>query len=787
MNPTTVEQWDVFELELDGPADGNPFVDVRLAADFRQGDRVLKAEGFYDGEGTYRVRFMPDVLGQWAYTTVSNRPELDGKSGSFSCTKPSPGNHGPVGVRRTWYLAYADGTPYFQIGTTCYAWAHQGDALEEQTLRTLAASPFNKLRMCVFPKDYVYNHNEPPLYPFEGKPLKDWDFTRPNPAFWRHFETRVGQLRDMGIEADIILFHPYDRWGFANMDAPADDRYLHYVVARLAAYRNVWWSFANEFDFMKSKTEADWDRYFQLVQQVDPYNHLRGIHNGAKWYDHTKPWVTHCSIQSSDFGHMPDWREKYHKPILFDECRYEGDVPQGWGNLSGKEMTRRFWLGTMGGCYVGHGETYQHPDDVLWWSKGGVLHGKSPARIAFLKEIMAQAPPFEEMVPEPAPRPGVLALAKPGVQHLYYFTEPGEITVDLPGAREYKVDGIDTWAMTVVPLGSAGPGPARLAAPTGDYLVRLSAYGAGERRRPRAVAFAEPAEGLAPLKVRFRAEGDLECEWSFGDGRRSAEAAPEHEYQAPGVYTASLTVTDEAGLSSTAFVPVVVDSSSTGPLVRVGFPEGDVPATTAQGPIEHGPDGSYDFGAGEPWKWLTVGEAPLPELEGLRSFTILGWACPSSLEVGSGGNRIAFNLNYDRAGFDLVHLGDGRLRLAVNEWPDGVSNDSSTGKLVVGRWTFLAVTYDAGLDRDNVCWYFGDADTPAALDRKTTYAAGATGQGSGPLTIGNYNTTLHSAGLDRQFRGKLRAIQVFGSRLQGRGALPPETIRRCQQDTQGER
>jgi PKD repeat protein len=450
-------------------------------------------------------------------------------------------------------------------------------------------------------------------------------------------------------------------------------------------------------------------------------------------------------------------------------------------------MTRRFWLGTMGGCYVGHGETYKHPDDVLWWSKGGVLHGESPARIAFLKGIMAQAPPFEEMTPAPGPRLGVLALAKAGVQHLYYFTEPGEITVDLPGAQEYKVDGIDTWAMTVVPLGSAGPGPARLAAPTGDYLVRLSAYGTGERHRPQAVAFAEPAEGIVPLGGRFRAEGDLKCEWSFGDGGRSAEAAPEHVYQAPGVYRASLTVTDEAGLSSTTFLPVIVDNPSTGPLVRVGFPEGDVPATTAQGPIEHGADGAYDFGAGEPWKWLTVGEAPLLELEGLRSFTILGWARPSSLEVGSGGNRIAFNLNYNRAGFDLVHLADGRLRLAVNEWPDGVSNHSSPGKLAVGRWTFFAVTYDSGLDRDNVCWYFGDADTPATLDRKTTYAAGATGQGSGPLTVGNYNTTLHSAGLDRQFRGQLRAIQVFGSRLQDRGALQLEAIRGCQQDTQGGR
>ncbi len=79
--------------------------------------------------------------------------------------------------------------------------------------------------------------------------------TRFNPAFFRHLEKRVGQLRELGIEADLILFHPYDKghWGFDRMDAAADDRYLRYVVARLAAYRNVWWSLANEYDFMKDE------------------------------------------------------------------------------------------------------------------------------------------------------------------------------------------------------------------------------------------------------------------------------------------------------------------------------------------------------------------------------------------------------------------------------------------------------------------------------------------------------------------------------------------------------
>ena len=83
----------------------------------------------------------------------------------------------------------------------------------------------------------------------------------------------------------------------------------------------------------------------------------------------------------------------YRKPIVFDEVKYEGDIEQRWGNLSAEEMVHRFWQGTIAGTYVGHGETYQHPDDMLWWAKGGMLRGKSPARIAFLRKVLEDGPP----------------------------------------------------------------------------------------------------------------------------------------------------------------------------------------------------------------------------------------------------------------------------------------------------------------------------------------------------------------------------------------------------------
>jgi hypothetical protein len=449
----TIERWGLFEVSLTGPDDGNPFLDVTLSATFRFQQRAVTAPGFYDGDGVYMVRFMPDTPGEWSYITHSNRPNLDGITGQFVCTPPSPRNHGPVRVRDAYHFAYEDGTPYIPVGSTCYVWNHQGDEMEATTLRTLKDSPFNKLRFCVFPKDYSFNKNEPPHHPFEGSAPENWDFTRFNPVFFQHLEQCMGNLLELGIEGDLILFHPYDRWGYSKMSAEVDDRYLRYVVARLWAYRNVWWSMANEFDFMPAKNLLDWDRFFRIVQESDPAQHLRSVHNGTRFYDHAKPWVTHCSVQSQDLFQMTQWRAQYRKPVVVDECAYEGNIEHLWGNITAQELVNRFWIGFSRGGYVGHGETYLHPDDILWWSKGGVLHGESPARIAFLRKIWEETPLVgAEPLQLDWNNPGRVGSKNEVFLHYFGIYAPGRWKLTLPENAAYRIELIDTWEMTIEPV-----------------------------------------------------------------------------------------------------------------------------------------------------------------------------------------------------------------------------------------------------------------------------------------------------------------------------------------------
>ncbi|MBE0696185.1 MAG: DUF5060 domain-containing protein [Anaerolineaceae bacterium] len=520
-----VEKWDVFEISLAAQEEGNPFLDVNLGARFSHAGQSAEVAGFYDGDGVYKVRFMPEEEGAWEFTTTSSLAALDGQRGSFQCTPPAANNHGPVRVIDECHFAYADGTPYHPVGTTCYVWNLQGDEVEERTLATLRRAQFNKMRMCVFPKRYRFNNNEPPSYPFPGEvtqvwdpallnhlidaPVPEyWDFSRFNPQYFQHLEQRIRDLRGLGIEADLILFHPYDfgAWGFDHMPVEVNTRFLKYLVARISSLRNVWWSFANEYDLMLGRTMADWDSYFQLVQAADPYNHLRSVHNCIGFYDHSKPWVTHCSIQDHNLKQVPAWLLKYKKPVVVDECGYEGDISMSWGDLSAEELVERFWLGFTAGGYVGHGETYVNPQEELWWSKGGDLTGESVARIAFLRTVFAGIPApglfplntvdrstihsLDELMHSSAHNPeskilpsgaeSVEAAGHNGRQYfLFYFGthQPAAWNFNLPEGS-YRIDVLDTWNMTVETAEENASGTVNVKLPRKRYIaVRVQRNG----------------------------------------------------------------------------------------------------------------------------------------------------------------------------------------------------------------------------------------------------------------------------------------------------------------------
>jgi hypothetical protein len=486
-----VELWGVQEIALHSSRHyDNPFREVTLTAEFSCAGEQVNVAGFYDGDSVWKVRFMPQQMGNCKFETVSNDPEINGQSGSFEVTAPDTSNHGPVHVAKTYHFSYSDGTPYFLLGTTLYNWLNRDEALQRQTLDTLSHSPFTKVRFGLFPKWYAFNHEEPGIYPYVETSPRKFDLDRFNPRFFQSVEGRIAELEKMGIEADIILFHPYDHLGFAAMDADHDDAYIRYVMARLSVFRNVWWTMANEYDLFDPKMTPglkvkDWDWMFQTLEASDPYHHLRGIHNMADWYDHSKPWITHAIIQDGT-GHpgrrLPGARARYGKPVVVDEYGYEGDNAQGWGILSGAEEVSRHWDITMEGGYGSHGETYVHPGGVLWWAAGGTLVGESPARLGFLKQIMTEAP-FQDLVPAPDLVKGGTLLAAEGEYYLLRIKDPvfnQHVEIQLKEYEQYQVDLIDPWLMKIYELGNTQGGLQAFDPPVTPSLLRFRKIGTGK-------------------------------------------------------------------------------------------------------------------------------------------------------------------------------------------------------------------------------------------------------------------------------------------------------------------
>ena len=507
-----MKQYEMFELIFPGEVLTDRWAQIDLTAEFACGDVCKTVKGFYDGEGRYIVRFLPETAGQWQWK-VSGAVNAEGTE----VCEPAEGAHGLVKAVDT-HFEYEDGTSFIPFGTTVYALAHQDDTLVEQTLESLKAAPFNKVRMCVFPKHYDYNHNEPPFYAFEKNGDGSWDVNRPCIAFWHRFERILNRIADMGIQIDLILFHPYDRWGFSKLAQRDNLIYLDYLLRRLSAWPNIWWSLANEYDLnMDVKSLADWEEIEEYVAKNDPYGHPLSNHNCMCFWDATRPNVTHASLQTKGFSEIPRWIREYKKPVIIDECCYEGNLPHFWGSISGQEMVRRFWRCYASGAFCTHGETFLSDDEILWWARGGVLKGESPKRIAFLRQVMESLPGpltprtggFIELAASDEPvnmeqiPPAMQAFFKSfsdsihrmsaedrtahlGGEHaweshcgeeayLTYFDLQcyGEQTVNLPKDKVYQAELIDVWNMTREVIAENISGETKLTLPGRDNLALL--------------------------------------------------------------------------------------------------------------------------------------------------------------------------------------------------------------------------------------------------------------------------------------------------------------------------
>jgi len=223
------------------------------------------------------------------------------------------------------------------------------------------------------------------------------------------------------------------------------------------------------------------------------------------------------------------------------------------------------------------------------------------------------------------------------------------------------------------------------------------------------------------------------------------------------------------------------------------------PGWTGTVPTNGGPS-ALDWGATPSTGAVDLGGgAGIEHLKNLRSFTITGWVnCKTDKETAGdklvpAGNRLLSWLNHGKDGVELIHRANGSLQLGINQWADASVATSDPGQVPIiedkpkdaaaaerGNWRFFAVTYDSGTNAGHVKFYFGTLNADPKLNRAVDCDRGPVGPKGAPcLSIGNVATVSRPMAPDKHsFRGVLDEIRIFGSTLDGSGALDlPELIK----------
>ena len=129
-----VHVWETQEIVLQSSREyANPYVDVQCWIDLEGPNQAaLRVHGFWDGERTFRIRFVATAPGEWRWRSRSNQPDdtgLNGGTGALRALPWAPAQVAQNSNRRGFIratpnghaLEHADGTPFFLLGDTWLA------------------------------------------------------------------------------------------------------------------------------------------------------------------------------------------------------------------------------------------------------------------------------------------------------------------------------------------------------------------------------------------------------------------------------------------------------------------------------------------------------------------------------------------------------------------------------------------------------------------------------------------------------------------------------------------
>lgn len=517
----TVERWDTHELSWQGGRYQNPFRDVKLTVTFRHASgREIAVNGFYDGDSTWRVRFMPLELGRWTYISESNDSSLHGKRDSLIAVKPAKSYlHGPLRAQGLHFL-HADGTRPFLISTrlSCqFAPPASWDGV-------IAFLREHRINRVLFVMGGVHGQIKD-LYGDGGADLWRYDVAR-----FQAIDRFIDALRRVDILASPYFYYFNDHHQ-RRLTAEQDEAFLRYGMARFGAFANVMPVLANEVEQKSNdRTVAQYDlsshqwadRMGAMLKSLAVFGLPVTVHN---------PMETRTAKNPGFFTLLRDWPfrwadfqlrqmqvgavgaatairddvsepndpvynarsyarhnellielRRFGVPVINEEPGYEMEGTHPWNSQSSTSVRQTFWTAAAAGAYAmwGNPATYETGDPLPEMKRS-----RTPGHLRALAEIMNSVP-YWEMEPRnevvsanPEVVEGVsyrtnFALGNAGSTYLVYSRLGGRLTVTLPPGTY----AVTTRQLIALPVAVPGPYEQSIAAqigPNREYAVNLRA------------------------------------------------------------------------------------------------------------------------------------------------------------------------------------------------------------------------------------------------------------------------------------------------------------------------
>jgi hypothetical protein len=360
-----LKQWHKVTLTFDGPesseyAKDNPFLDYRLQVAFTNGNSSYKVPGYYAADGNagetsatignkWRVHFMPDEVGDWAFEVsfkqgsdiavstdraVGQGVSFDGTKGSF---KVAPSDKSAPDNRAKGKLAYIE-TRYLQF---------EGNG--EYYLKCGPDSPENLLAFGDF--DDTFSHNPKKQFLKDWAPhLQDW---KPGDPTWKDGKGKalIGAINYIGSQGMNVIYFltmniigdGQDVWPYTNYDerhcfdcSKLDqwetvfshmtekgillhvvtqetendhlhndgdlglERKLYYreLIARFAHHPAIIWNLGEE----STNTPEQHEDFAEYFKTTDPYQHPTSLHTHSdSWEKHYRPLLGNIHLDVLSF------------------------------------------------------------------------------------------------------------------------------------------------------------------------------------------------------------------------------------------------------------------------------------------------------------------------------------------------------------------------------------------------------------------------------------------------------------------------------------------------------